>query len=249
MSEGWDSFLCSIDDHPASVFVDLTLKDLAPDARRPHLLRVALPLTIPTFDGLSQQSEAPRLYALEDELFDTVSRNLRARYVGRVTTQGHREHFYYAATTDGLEEAAHAALLKFPEYPATVLLQEDRHWRVYLDRLYPDELDLVLIRTRELIERLASQGVDLSQARPLEHFLHFPSEESRLQFLEQIENEGFEPQELELEESGDVEMPYGLYLVRHDRCDHLFLDGLVTDLFLRSQDCGGVYIGWQAGNV
>src|SRR5258708_2933562 len=101
MPEDWDVYLGPVDDQPASIFVDLSLLNAAPDANRPWLLRVAVQLQRPGEDGLGSQAESEALYEIEDRLFAGVAQSLRARYVGRITTQGRREFFYYAGSADG----------------------------------------------------------------------------------------------------------------------------------------------------
>lgn len=258
MAENWDVYICQVDDHPASVFVDLGQIDTLPDEKRPWLLRVAVPLQTPGREGLSDESEIDALYEVEDQLFGAVAQRLRARYVGRITTQGRREFFYYGKSAEGFDAAVRGAMSGVPQYAFECNDVENADWSVYLNLLYPSDLDLKTIYTRRAIQTLAESGDDLSQPREITHWLYFPSEVSRNDFIDQVAGEGFEferldaPEELEVTTRARIggelmsDLPFGLLLTRHDRADLQFLDPLVIDLFIRAQDMGGTYDGWKS---
>lgn len=245
MAEDWDVYVCQIDDQPAAVFVDLGRAQAAPEPKRPWLLRVQIPLLTPRPDGLSDQEETEALYELEDELFAAVAQGLRACYVGRITSQGRREMFYYGKSAEGFEPAVQKAAARFPQYEITSRAQEDRDWDVYSDLLYPSDLDMQSIQNRRVVDRLAESGDDLSQSREIAHWLYFPSEHARNQLIEQVEGEGFAAETFQTEKPDD-EFAFGLRLVRNDHAALDFLDPLVADLFLRAQNCGGEYDGWES---
>lgn len=245
MAEDWDVYVCQIDDQPAAVFVDLGRAESAPEPKRPWLLRVQVPLRIPRPDGLSDQDETETLYEVEDELFAAVAQGLRACYVGRVTSQGRRELFYYGHSAEGFEPAVARAAARFPQYEITSRAQEDRDWDVYTDLLYPSDLDMQSIQNRRVVDHLTAEGDNLAQPREIVHWLYFPSEHSREQLIQQVENDGFAT-ELFQTEKPDDEFAYGLRLVRNDRAELDFLDPLVSDLFLRAQSAGGEYDGWES---
>lgn len=246
MSEQWEFFVWPIDDHPAAVFVDLGIESQIPDAARPWLVRTRVRLAQPGADGLSQESESPPLYALEDRLFEALATPFRARYVGRITTAGRRDFFYYSPVAEPARAAAEAAARAVSGYTPDSTLEEDPGWTVYRDLLLPGPLDRQLLATRELVEQLSRAGDDLSLPRPITHVAAFPSPDSRDQFLAQVEPEGFVPRLHPLGTSGDADLPYQVELTRSDRADLVLLDPLVTDLFLRAADAGGLYRGWSS---
>lgn len=247
MAEDWEFYIAPIDDHPASVFVDLKQIETAPDGTRPWLLRAVVRMNAPRDDGLTDPDEVHVLDAIEDALFAAVVRSLRARYVGRITTRGAREHFYYAASGAGFSEAVATAQLRFPQYTFECFDQADPRWETYATVLFPGELDLQSIHNRRVVSRLSENGDDLSQPRNVEHWIYFPSEESRDQFLVQIAGNGFRAESF-LDEDSSVTFRFGVRLIRSDRVDLETIDGLVTDLFLRAKSCGGEYDGWSTGS-
>ena len=243
MPENWDIYRCLVDDHPTAIYVDLGVGDKAPQSKRPCLLRVIYRLQTPNAEGLSDAAEAETLFEIEDVLFTAVSRQLRARYVGRITTQGGREHFYYAVSAAEFEPALDQVQAQFPDYNFEQTAQADPDWEVYFDLLYPTDLDLQTINTRRQVEALIRDGVDVLQARDVDHWLYFPSTTARQRFIDQVSGTGFLWKEF-LDEDPAAEFPHGLVLARRDQVDLTYIEGLVTDLFLRAQNCGGVYSGW-----
>lgn len=245
MAEDWDFYVATVDDHPASLFVDLGQIEQAPDVDRSWLLRVALPLRNPRGDGLSDPEETDVLYAIEDRLFAELGKGLRARYVGRVTTQGRREHFYYATSADGFEEAATRALAEYPLYAASCRAAHDPDWTTYSNVLFPGDLEMQSIQTRRVVLQLSEHGDDLSQPREIDHWVLFPSEEARDHFLIQVAGNRFRAVSSLSDDPSD-KFRYVVRLTRTDRVELETIDGLVTDLFLRAQSCEGEYDGWES---
>jgi uncharacterized protein (TIGR01619 family) len=243
MAEDWDVYLGPVNDQPAAIFVDLAPATAPQDRQRPWLLRVSIELQVQRADGLNDPDETDVLYAIEDELFAAIARGLRARYVGRVTSQGRREHYYYGVSADGFREASAAAMEAFDNYSFACYDEQDSDWRTYHELLYPGPLELRTIQNRRVVQQLTERGDDLSEPRDVDHWMYFPSEEHRDQFLLQIAGNGFRT-ECHLAEEAEPELRYGVQLTRSDRVDLETIDGLVTDLFLRTQNCGGEYDGW-----
>lgn len=248
MAEDWDFYLTRIDDHAASVFVDLGLAESAPEADRPCLLRVSLKLQIARDDGLSDDEETETLYAIEDELFAAICSTLRARYVGRITSQGSRDYFYYGRSADGLGAAVQKARDSFPKYTLACGDKHDPDWEIYFNLLHPNNLDMQSIQNRRVVDQLVAGGDDLTQPRDIDHWLYFPSEHSRAEFTRQVEQERFRIEDITVKQP-DAEFSFGVRMTRSDRVDPAAIDALVADLFLRAESCGGEYDGWECGVV
>jgi uncharacterized protein (TIGR01619 family) len=243
MAEDWDFYVTAVDEQPASIFVDLGQAATAPEKDRPRLLRVTVKMQVARDDGLSDDEETETLYAIEDELFANVSRALRARYVGRLTTQGSRVYFYYGGAGDGFAGAVARAFESFPKYEFVCVDEQDPDWDIYFGLLHPGDLDMQTIQNRRVVERLTTSGDDLTQPRNVDHWLYFPSESSRSQLIAQVESEGFAIEPFAAEKP-DAEFGFGLRLSRSDRVDLETIDALAIDLFLRAEQCGGQYDGW-----
>jgi len=243
MAEDWDSYFTLFENHPATVFVDLALEELAPDARRPWLARVAVALKFPREDGLSDDSETETLYAIEDALFAALAGECHARYAGRITGDGRREHFYYAQSNEHLEQAAARAMAGFPQYEFATKVEHDAGWRMYQEMLCPSDLERQTIHTRRLVEELELAGDDLRRPRDIDHWLYFTTHAAREALLAQVLPEGFRA-ECFLVDQPEAELRYGLKLTRADSAELDAIDPLATDLFLRAEQAGGEYDGW-----
>jgi regulator of RNase E activity RraB len=243
MTEDWDFYFTLFDNRPATVFVDLALEGAAPDQSRAWLLRVAVALKVPREDGLSDESETELLYAIEDALFARLAGRHQARYAGRITGDGRREHFYYIPQRDSLEQAVAEAMSPFPEYDFGTRIEHDPQWRIFQETLVPDALETQTIHNRRLVEELESAGDDLSQPRDIDHWFYFSSPQARDAFAAQIEPEGFRPEAF-LAEEPDAELRHGLKLTRQGSPELDVIDPLAIDLFLRAEQAGGEYDGW-----
>jgi hypothetical protein len=88
-------FQGEVDGHPVFAMIDMGLRDLPDKQRLPFFLSLSTPLINPTSDGLPIRSDADNLNSWED----TVEARLRSTgelaFVGRVTSDGHRELLYY----------------------------------------------------------------------------------------------------------------------------------------------------------
>src|SRR5262249_29302165 len=102
MSESWDFYFARVNGTLASLFVDLGLRPSVPGPDRPCLLWVFVEMRAPRPDGLSTSEEAPVLNQIEDALSAQLASALRGAQVGRVTTDGRRELYFYAPTAEGL---------------------------------------------------------------------------------------------------------------------------------------------------
>lgn len=252
MSQDWDFFYRSVADttvggmRSAAVFTDLALRERFPEPARPFVARVAVSMHSPRPDGLGDEAEAEALYAIEDDLFRTLARGARARYVGRVTSGGERVHFYYLPEQTGTAALVDEVFTRHPGYSAATSIRHDPGWDLFREELAPNAIEYQSVQTRRTIEQARAAGEELTLPRPVHHWVDFPSSESRDQFLAQVRGQGFAIDELALEESHLADLPYAAKLSRRDTLQLEFLDGLVTDLVIRAEESGGSYRGWAS---
>ena len=84
--------------------------------KRPWLLWVWIALLAPKSDGLASSEEAPQLKAIGESLDSTVSATCAAQLVGRVTGNGRREFYFYAAEPGELAAAVATVMGNFSAY-------------------------------------------------------------------------------------------------------------------------------------
>jgi hypothetical protein len=246
MAEEWEFFFCRVNDAPASIFVDLGLREAAPQRERPHLLWVWVSMLNPREDGLSRSDEAPQLHEIDQRLGATLAEQLDAVHVGRITTSGRREFYYYAPAPVGFDEAVSDTMSRFPQYAYDCGEQEDARWSQYLEVLYPGPRDLQWIRDRQVVERLQELGDLLHAPREVEHYLYFPSEQSRQAVVDQVRRAGFTIRDMSVVDGAAGRLNrFGLRICRSDPVDLDSIHAVVADLLDRATAVGGEYDGWE----
>jgi Family of unknown function (DUF695) len=142
MTEHWASYFCNVNDKLASVFLDIHLRNCAPDPDRPWLLWVWVDFKQPRHDGLSSREEFATLCAIEDKLKLALMHDGQTLLGGRITTDGRREFYYHAPNAGTFEAALKSAMSSFPDYEFDFGTQHDPQWNQYLNVLFPSEDDL-----------------------------------------------------------------------------------------------------------
>lgn len=116
MADNWKPYLCNVNGKPASILVNLGLRESVPISSRPWLLWVWVYFQSPRPDGLSDAKEVPTLYKIEDALAPSLASECRAILSGRITTEGRREFYFYGESKDGFRNAVRDALKGFNGY-------------------------------------------------------------------------------------------------------------------------------------
>jgi uncharacterized protein DUF695/regulator of ribonuclease activity B len=243
MSDDWDFFSLRVDDEAASIFVDLGIRGLAPVGTHPLMGYLRVAMHRPREDGLSSQEEFDDLIALEDRVTAGIAQNGTAIYVGRNTSGGNRDFFFYAADAARFENATRAAMLEFPAYKYETGVSEDRDWRTYFDFLHPSDADLQRIKNRRVRQQLDKHGDNAGNAREIDHFAYFPSAATRTAFADYARAEGFAV-------ASAVDKPnaggqFGLQFSRVDQPARI--DEIVLPLVRKVTELGGEYDGWGCG--
>lgn len=133
----WQSYLCRVNDHLASAYVDLGLASAAPLPETSKLVWLWIRLNRPREDGLSSDDEFDALCEFEDELEDTVIRYKPSYYVGRITTQGRREFYFYVAKDLEFNKVVDDLLKAHSEFSFQLGGKLDASWRHYFQTLFP----------------------------------------------------------------------------------------------------------------
>lgn len=246
MSQDWDSYLCLIDDEPASILVDLGVVAEAPLSGYPVLGILSVALRNPGPEGLSTQEEFDDLSAIDDAIDDFAEGADWGVYVGRSTSAGTREFYFYIADADGWAGRIGSVMAAFPEYPFQADAREDTDWSAYFEVLYPSPLDMQRIQNARVCRALEENGDAMETEREVSHWIYLPSEEARAEFIEEAAKLGFaaEPP-LDEDEPGDEEPRYGVQVVRMDVPSYDEIDAITLPLFELANELGGEYDGWE----
>ena len=244
MSEQWEMYFAEVDEEPAAILVDLGIAETAPDDQRPMLLWMWLQMQSPDEHGFASEDEEPQLIKIEDAFIDAVELTTGAAFVGRVTTCGRREFYFYAKSDEGYEDTIAEAMEAFEEYEFEVGTQEDEQWLQYCDVLVPGPEESQQIFNRQVIERLDEAGDPLTTPRAVDHFANFSNTEDRSQFVAAAVEAGFELISEKFNEAPDCELPYGVGLQRVSPVDFETIDEITYELFDLARENHGDYEGW-----
>jgi hypothetical protein len=244
VSEKWDFYFTNVNDATASIFVDMGIRDCVPVQDRPWLLWVWVYFQKPRPDGLSSNEEADTLFSIEDALKATITESAGADLVGRITTSGRREFYFYGPTELGLDAAWAKLKSAFPTYEFDSGTQFDESWSQYLNVLYPGPEDRQRIANLHVIESLQKHGDSLQQARPVSHWAYSRTEYERQEFTERARALGFIPINEHAGESHE-ELPFGVTLERVDRVDWPSINEVTIQLFRMANDSSGEYDGGE----
>lgn len=237
VDEGWDFYFCTLDDAPASIALDLGYVQRGADAARPTLLCVRVRLRRPRPDGLSDGDEAADLNGLEDRVTASLAARCDAVAVGRLTSAGRREFFFYGRSDAELAAALDEAAAGGP-YAPLFRAEVDPDWRFFFDVLAPGDREWQWILDRRVVDQLRAHGDDLDAARPVDHFVDLPDAEARDAFEAAIAEDGF-----------SVSRAHAGFGLRLQRADAVRLDRIhpVTwALGELARRLGGAYDGWGA---
>jgi hypothetical protein len=240
MSDDWDFYFLRVDDEPASIFVDLGVRDDAPVMSHPSMAYLRVQMLRPRHDGLSSQDEYEDLIALEDRVATHIVKDAATIYVGRNTSGGMRDFYFYVADPAEFESAVRVAMRRLPTYTYEVGSREDPDWRTYLEFLYPSDVDMHRIMNRRVCERLESHGDNITNARQIDHVAFVPSREAQSTFSRHVQAEGFTIGRAPRESTDD-----GQFTVEFSRVDPpAHIDDIVIALFEKIVELGGEYDGW-----
>jgi uncharacterized protein (TIGR01619 family) len=242
MADNWDFFLCRVNDKPASIMVNLALVDEAPIERLPYMAYVEVRLKSPDPNGLSSGKESTMLASIEDSLAANLSDEETAMYVGRNTSDGRRDFFFYIAHPTAWENRVRQAMQSFQDYDFAAGVRNEATWQTYFEFLYPSEIDRLCIENRRVCQTLKQNGDALTQEREIDHFAQFPDAASRSRFVDEALKLGFAARA-----TTDPETPDGgfsIHLVRADIPDYANIDAITEPLFGLAKEFGGSYDGW-----
>lgn len=242
MTDDWDFYFCRVDDRLASKFVDLGALELAPVERLPYMAYVRLPMNAPRNDGLSSQGEFDALVAVEDAL-EAELVDADTAYLGRSTTNGYRDFFFYLAASDTWSQRVAKTMQAFPAYRHEADAREDADWSIYLSYLSPNETERHCIENRRVCESLERHGDALTAEREIDHWAYFESAEARDAFVTAATQLGFA---LRVASDPDGEQEaYGAQVWRADIPSYRGIDDVTFPLDELATEHGGSYDGWE----
>lgn len=245
MSDDWDFYFCQVESNPASIFIDLGVRNEAPIAGLTELVWVRLYMCQPLSNGLSSNEEFARLREIEDALTAAISgRDQEVLYVGRNTSDGHRDYYFYASEGRLAEGILSAVMVRFPEYEFEIGSRPEPDWTAYFDFLYPPARDLQVIWNGRVLRSLESQGDNHELERPVCHWIYFSSSQDRASYFSAVSEKGYRL--LSQHDDAEGERSFSLSIESIHPLDDRTINTVVLELFDLASECNGQYDGWEA---
>lgn len=244
MTKNWNFYTLLVEDKPASIFVDLGVQP--PVQELTHLAYVRLYMHHSRADGLSSQEEFDALVAIEDALEVQLCCE-RTGYVGRCTSDGCRDFYFYTSEPGTWEQQVGAALKPFPKYDYETGTREDADWSTYAKFLLPGEADRQRIKDFRVCETLERNGDQLIAEREIDHWSFFPSREAAEVFVAEVSPLGFQVRDISTD--GSEPRPFRVQLWRSDVPSYAHISEVTTPLFEAARRHDGEYDGWECAVI
>jgi uncharacterized protein (TIGR01619 family) len=239
----WDAYLCLVNEKPASIAIDLDLRRFAPLEDRIHLIHISIQVLEPDENGLPKGHELEKLSEIEDNLACELGDKLDAVFAGRIAHDGLRSFYFYAATTADAAAVVIDSISEFEGYSAQLEISEEPEWETYFDFLLPDEREFQRIQNRRLLAQLEEYGDKPDRPRRIEHWVYFPTEENRADFVRSVVSQGYQCDNMAAEKENPLD--FKLLVSREDTTTEENIDEVVLYLWETAQEFEGEYDGWE----
>ncbi len=244
MSDQWMTYVTRIEETPVIVFLDAQFADAAPIADKPALLRLLVGLRDADDNGFPSAPEQAVLDQLEERLMSVVADNLGGVYVGRLTYQGIRQFFAYAATGDTFHDLATLVMEPFSDYKWKAEAEQDADWQLYREQLLPTKYDEQSIKNQQVVMALVEAGDRIEQPRDVRHWAYFPTDEARQQYIERVTAGGMTL--VDQNNEGNAPNTFGVCTSMNHAVGGMFIDDLTGGLLDIAEEAGGEYDGWES---
>lgn len=144
----WDFYKANINDKISSVYLNLEACSEIDTTKYSKLCWLFIRLKIKRIDGLSHDDEYEALIEYEDNLIAYITKIPQIDFVGRITTDGMRQFYFYATNELDFEFVINEFLDKAPSYQFQLGFKNDPEWNQYKNTLYPGINGLQQIRDR-----------------------------------------------------------------------------------------------------
>ena len=240
--QNWDFFFCRVEGKPASVRVNLALRDIAPVEGYKYRLNFLIKMQNPTPEGMSSNEEYPVLCDIEDAISGKAEQ-MGAISAGAVKSGGILELIYYTNLSEGLSEACIDELAAFEGYQYKSYFDKDPEWKDYFEFLFPDPYSYQSMQNRKVVMQLEENGDNLDAPREIDHWIYFDNEQSRAQYVEKVIRKGYKVVSEDFIEEGNSHH-FQLHIVRQD-CPHE-IDEIVWELKELADNYDAYYDGWES---
>jgi hypothetical protein len=242
MSDNWGHYMATMEGHSASVVFDEGIAQSLKSRPENTAYLITAPLRETNEDGMTTDAEAERLETLLDELEKFFAPD-GGYFVGRVTSNGVRHHFFYTANKSDEMSKSIRAVGQNLGYELTGGARHDPEKEDYFDHLYPDAESRQVMIDMQVIQQLLEHGDDIHAPRLVDHLSIFPSKNAAEDYADWAKQAGYELDPIRKEgslfkkrffvESHNV-TAVGVYDINPHSLGH----------FRKALELGGTYDGW-----
>ncbi|WP_018758021.1 DUF695 domain-containing protein [Paenibacillus terrigena] len=204
----------------------------------PHLKVLRIPIKNPGERGTPINEEADLINDLEDKINNEIIDF--GFNVGRITTYGLRDVFYYFSKQYELDKVAEKYFLEHGYEIEALNIKEKNPWDFYFDFLYPNKYQIQHMGNRNVVDRLRESGDKLEKSRRVDHWIYFQSTEDKNNFEAKVKLLGFN---INSNPSNDDRIYSQIY--RHDYVDFHSINEVTDSLVDLAGECNGDYDGWE----
>lgn len=241
--EQWVAYFSHIEDHPANVLMNLALVDLAPIDNLKELLLFTIQMLSADENGLfTAEEESEVLHSIQEEIIEATEKK-NVIVAGIVKSNGLMNMYLYVKHGKECEELLKSVMNVHPEYSHNIEVQKDKDWNTYFDLLYPSKYELQTIENQSVLFQLDQDGDDFSKEREVDHFIYFPTEEGREQFIREVETLGYKVALKETVDHGDS-YHFALQISRLNNVMPSEINEYTWELVTLGNDYGAKYDGW-----
>ena len=238
----WEIYVTYVDEKPAVILVDIGIAQNVPLAGMSKLVWIWVHIPEPDEEGFPSDDEDFKLNEIEDLITESAG-NSTTRYVGRITSDGRREFYFYSDDPERFRTVASTAMGSFPDHEFEIDEADDFEWEHYSNVLYPSPEDFQQIHNQHVISRLQLAGDTLTVPRPVDHFANFKTSDDREAFIASASGLGYEAVSRPDREA-ESEYPFSVGLLRVDAVDPETIDNITYELFELAKQHDGEYEGW-----
>lgn len=182
------------------------------------------------------------LDALQDEITKVLSESHNASFVATKEVDGWLELYYYAPSEKKFTTVINELMSRY-QYTYECGSHKDQKFKLYLETLYPDELEFHQIESRHISETLESEGDNLEASREVEHYAFFQTEANRERFIESSKELDFKIKELVTQDDSDYS--YGTILIKNHSVTLEVVQNEIAHLLEKIVQEHGYYEGWS----
>ena len=238
----WDFYPCTVDDAPASIFVNFWFERRAPLDGADTLCWILIQMLDAGDHGMGSRDGAQQLGPIEDAIVEQLKRE-GIFNVGRLRNHGRWQLTFYGPL-DAEDAFRVVAEKRVAGRAFEVGSKLDPNWSYYHDFLLPNAERRRWIADHHVIEALEREGDPLTKRRRVDHWIYFPLAEQRDRFIAACKNGGFEMQDGPAP-AGPADPPFCAMIYREESVQLEDIHAVVMSLHRLAEQHGGEYDGWE----